>query len=248
MDKEMLVEQSSAPEEAQNGAQQEAVMDALQRYQNLLQTEVTLVLQDTYEKQVCIVVEEIFYLIEPNLRRCAARNLSSARARQELGSRKSSASDDTLQVLSFDMFSYLLPELPDVKPDPNKNVVGYLVTIADRSWRKDPVYYSRRPSPLPLDTQTNHPALVDESTMASIDNRIQYQTLRQHVEAFRATLAPTDRWILDGRIADPIIPYAALAQKLGAGYTDTMLRKRWSRLRKQLQEYLEENNGLELGG
>lgn len=235
----------------------EALNAAIQGYQILLR--IADLMKDSQEltKSPAILewikhmlttrLETIYMLIEPNLRRLARRHFNSDRVRQEIRSSAAHGGDDLLQIVSLDLFYHIIEALPTVKPDQAKNIVGLLITIADRAWKKERTYHTPG-STVSLDGPFDESALADESAMASVDDHIQYRDLRQHLQAFRATCEPVDRWVLDSRLADPPVSFATLAKQLGAGYTDTMLRKRWERLRKRLQRYLEQHHALEVGG
>lgn len=226
----------------------EALTTAIRSYQRLLTIveEVTPPdIQEQRNQARADLLEEIFHLIEENLRRLARRYYRSERVCQEIRSSAAHYDEDLLKVIAFDMFYYVIEELPKLEPDPTKNVIGLLITAADRRWKNDRIYRSPSSTTLiPLDIADNEAALADESAMSPVDDRLQHQSLRQLLMAFRSKCDAIDRWVLDGRLAAPPISFADLAQRLGSGHSADMLRQRWHRMRKRLTPYLKQHDAL----
>jgi hypothetical protein len=225
---------------------EEALIAAILSYQSPLPVEGAAIQPDIHEPLMqarAAQLETIFYLIAPNLRRLAGRYYGSERVCQEIRSSVAHNAEDLLQVIAFDMFYYVIEALPKVKPDPNKNIVGLLITIADRGWKNDRIYHPSA-SMISLDIAHDEAALADEAALTPVDDRLQHQNLRQLLLAFRAECDPMDRWVLDGRLASPPTAFAELAQRLGSGHTEAMLRKRWSRMRRRLIAYLKLRDAL----
>lgn len=205
-------------------------------------------------------LEQIFFVIEPNLRRLAIRiaQLSGTR------------SNDTVETIKNSLFAGLIEDLPRIHFDIDKNIVGLLITIADRKWRDE----SKRLNPrieLPLsenekDYEYEYDYLWTQSTddddeeeteyiFASSDivegpvvDNIQsatYYKLFQEFIQTNSTYIDADLFITKGRLSDPPISYRDIASSLGQGWSEKLIQMRWYRLTRRFRNYLLESGQLD---
>lgn len=191
------------------------------------------------------ILETIFTLIEPKLRRLARRLLTTERARQEILSSAASFQEDVLAVITYDLFTYIIADLHKLDPDPKRSIDGLLVTVADRGWCNDRIYRSS-PKHVPLEEASlDDAALARDSVEVPVLDTIHQTAIGQCFQTFMGRRDSIDQRIAEERMADPPTPFKIIAQKLGAGYAEPMLRKRWERMLKQFHQEISDLGLLE---
>lgn len=181
-------------------------------------------------------LEQIYSLIHPNLRGLARRLLRTDRARDDILSSAVSYEEDVLTIIEYDLFTYIIEALPHVHAEPDKNTIGLLITIADRGWNNDRFYRRSLRTTALDDPALTEASLARDLEADSVHDRIARADVQQHFRAFLARCKQIDRLIGDARMLDPPTSFKAIAERLGPGYTEQMLRKRWERLLERFQK------------
>lgn len=155
-----------------------------------------------------------------------------------------------IDTLAVSLFTYIFIELPALRPDPNRNVIGYLCTIAsNRYYDEHRRLYGRRWSSQNDDGTGQHtgPREVSDQQHVHVsashedpDSVVYVNQLNQVIEQFRQQCKPEDGLLLKLRMCS--VQFSEIARHIKAQFdlsiSAATLRKRYERLRERLQQYL----------
>lgn len=205
------------------------------------------------ERQACL--EVIAAATEEPLRREAWRWCKSQAFREVLESlSREEGIDAAIRRFALQLFLHVVVELPRLKVDDDKAVVGLLVVVARRGMSREErrvyglgVHRTQEGAIVPIvrlseahvdGTDADLPDAASEAALEQLLDRIAQAGLLQRITTFLAdpALSNADRHILQGRLLhEPPRPYADLVGELGPGWTVEAARQRFTRLSRRLR-------------
>lgn len=175
------------------------------------------------------------------------------------------APDDALTSLALSLYIYVAEELPRLTIDPSKNVLGLLMTIVRRRLIDEQRKLRREIGSAPrgsridaaqpdLGIQTSgvsaiyHEIPLEEiadphskETEEQLIDRLYNQALWEGIHDYwQRTLTPEDQLIMQRWESDPPTPFRQIADTIGTGWTESMVRQRHYRIMKRTRQYLTE--------
>lgn len=236
-----------------------------------LRDEQQRVLEQPWRQTMSDAIDELYRALEPDLQKLAGGWIRSKQFHQIAGTREFSAA---VRTLAMSAFSAIIDSLPMLRIDPNRNVRKLLITIARRDlydqerkiFNPGPRDQIKHDGPLkPGDPdaamwQPRHEALSNKVTAsielkdgASTDfeeqiiDRDRSQRLWPIVTEFlQENLSPEDLWLIQMRwFHEPPMPFKAIAQHLGEGWSEAAVKERHYRILKRTRKYLHDQGLLD---
>lgn len=204
-----------------------AYQEAYDRWQAAKQQEEILILKHENKERMSYLLDLIF----PALR-------GRARGLLWKGYAPFADGEGVTDRIAYSLFAGLIEELPKLKLDPTKNILGLLVKVAVYRWRDDlgPRKLSRLVS---LDeVAPDSPGLATDPIENQVLEELRRGHCRQLIEAFLDTCEEIDCLIMRARLQDPPVEYKDLVQHVGPGWNEAALRARYSRSKRRFQEYV----------
>lgn len=182
--------------------------------------------------------------------------------------------NDALTSLALSLYIYVAEELPKLVIDPSKNVMGLLMTIVRRRLIDEQRKYMRDLSGPRSSTASALAAQVAlEGTMwparagaepiysgealqdivdpqskdieEQLVDRLYSQALWEDIQLYwQRTLTREDQQIVRRWERDPPTPFRTIAESLGPGWTESMIRQRHYRIMRRTRQYLQERQEL----
>jgi hypothetical protein len=182
----------------------------------------------------------------------------------------STQGDDALNSLALSLYIYVAEELPKLAIDPTKNVLGLLMTIVRRRLIDEQRKYMRDLSgprsstvgPFAAYTAPEgtmwparmgaEPIYKDSALQDIIDpqskdieeqliDRLYSQALWEDIQRYwQHTLTREDQSIVRRWEHDPPTPFRTIAENLGPGWSESMVRQRHYRIMRRTRQYLHE--------
>jgi hypothetical protein len=157
--------------------------------------------------------------------------------------------EDIVSSLSTTAYMAVLEQLPKIKLDSSKDIIGLLQTVIKYRIMDERAHQFRRESryaSLP-DNIDSLPEVVDPHSQ-SFENQIADREYVQQLlgviqDYWKNNLSPADRQIAQYRYQDPPLPFSEIATKLGPSTTETSVRQRHHRILQLTRSHLK-NSGL----
>lgn len=183
-------------------------------------------------------------------------------------------SNDALNSLALSLYIYVAEELPKLVIDPSKNVMGLLTTIVRRRLIDEQRKYMRdlsgprsstagalaaqvalegtmwpaRSGAEPIYSGTALQDIVDPQSIDIEEQLVDHlysQALWEDIQLYwQRTLTRDDQCIVRRWEHDPPTPFRTIAESLGPGWTESMVRQRHYRIMRRTRQYLLERQEL----
>lgn len=245
---------------------QERIVTAVHRYQRLRRLELrtsSQVRKARLREGMRRCLELLWADLEQPLRSIAGKWRRSGLMREiESQPEVAEGEEDARGVLAKHAFFYIVDQLDGLQLQPERNPIGYLVTIAWRGLTGDERdIYSAQPRrganryqlvPLPEqrddgDEHSRHEQIAAEENLeAQLAEHLDTADCRRLIEEFwEQSLSALDRQILRDRwMNSPPRSFEAIADRLGDGWTTAAVRKRHQRALTRTREYLRQRGWL----
>lgn len=189
--------------------------------------------------------DQLLSLIADTLLKVARRWIGSMDGR----SLASVDDDDALMSLALTLYLDVIEELPKTEIVQSKNPLSLIKTIAhrrmsDRYRRSKRVFAVRtllRSDDVSVSSDTPEQEIVDPESLnfeEVLVDRLYSEALIEDIwKYWGATLSSEDQKIMRHREKDPPTPFTELAEMLGSGYTEGMVKMRHHRIIERTRNY-----------
>ena len=211
--------------------------------------------RETLRREMQGELEQLWLLIADDLVKVARGWMRSS-----LIDSVTSTQSEAIQSLAMTVFLDIIEALPRLRIDPERNVRGYLASIARRGLYQEHRKMARTmPRSPPTQPQFSavaepgfptftSPSISELEAVGDPNQDFEEELMRRHhaqatIAAIRDvwenTLTDIDAFIVKHRVeCDPPVLFETMAQQLGPGWTASALRKRWQRLIMRTREEL----------
>lgn len=216
---------------------------------------------------------KLWTLLEEPLMQVAKGWIKSAVVKEILPVSGTDTHQSVLNSVAMSLYIHVLDALPKLKLDPQKNLLACLMLIVRR--RLIDQMEPRPPQSDPPDTPEHPISGTSESAMwlkqviqtsfvpqdsvqgeyidpqsqdaeeQQIDTIYQQQMWHEVLLFWRSTLAPEDWKIMQRWGLDPPTPFRTIAEALGPGWNESMVRQRHHRIMRRTRKYLHDRGLLD---
>lgn len=251
----------------------ELLLAAVQEYQRLYaywSTTDDLLEREQTRLQLGQVQEILWSLIAGSLFQIAKGWAGSVIGKEHIAAQ----GNDALNSLALSLYIYVAEELPKLVIDPSKNVMGLLMTIVRRrlidEQRKnmrdlsgprsstagpfaahaapESTMWPARVAAEPIYSGEALQDIIDPQSKdieEQLVDRLYSQALWEDIQLYwQRTLTREDQCIVRRWERDPPTPFRAIAESLGPGWTESMIRQRHYRIMRRTRQYLHERQEL----